>query len=257
MIRLDDRRPSCENSAMATQNHGGSSPRASNGVLVGALVLLASAGGFVLGQRREASVPIDQEPDTFVESVSIQEATTVGDERARVALVEFIDFECPSCASYARQVSPSVAERFVHSGQMLLVYMHLPLTDAHSRAMQAAEFAECAGRSGRFVEFHDGAFRAAVLPSVESLRELAVGADVRDAAIAQCDAEWARARIAEQLALAYDLGIQSTPTFLLGIVEEAGAAVRVKQRFRGVADVGEMLAAIEREISAVAQWERP
>jgi len=76
----------------------------------------------------------------------------LGAHDAAVTVVEYGDFECPSC----RQAAPllkHLLERF--AGKLRLVYRHFPLEEVHPHALGAAEAAECAAGQGRFWAMHD------------------------------------------------------------------------------------------------------
>jgi protein-disulfide isomerase len=76
----------------------------------------------------------------------------LGDAHAPVTVVEYGDFECPTC----KQAAPAVKlllERF--ENRVLVAYRHFPQESIHPHAMQAAEAAECAGAQGRFWQMHD------------------------------------------------------------------------------------------------------
>jgi protein-disulfide isomerase len=77
---------------------------------------------------------------------------TLGPEHAPVVVVEYGDFECPTC----KQAAPSVRllmERF--SNRVRFAFRHFPLEQAHPHALLAAEAAESAGEQGKFWEMHD------------------------------------------------------------------------------------------------------
>ncbi len=77
---------------------------------------------------------------------------TLGLEHAPVVVVEYGDFECPTC----KQAAPTVRlllERF--ASRVRVVYRHFPLEEAHPHALAAAEGAESAGEQGKFWEMHD------------------------------------------------------------------------------------------------------
>jgi protein-disulfide isomerase len=76
----------------------------------------------------------------------------LGDPRAPVTVLEYGDFECPTC----KQAAPAVKlllERF--ESRVLFAYRHFPQESIHPHAVQAAEAAECAGAQGRFWPMHD------------------------------------------------------------------------------------------------------
>lgn len=78
-----------------------------------------------------------------------------GPEDAPVTLVEYGDYECPSCG---------MAFPIVHrvrrdlGSRLRFVFRNFPLTEVHPHARHAAELAEAAGAQGRFWEMHDELF---------------------------------------------------------------------------------------------------
>jgi protein-disulfide isomerase len=76
-----------------------------------------------------------------------------GDPDAALVVVEFSDFQCPSCQRHALETQPVLDETFVEAGEIMWVFKHLPLKE-HPYAPLAAVAAECAGEQGRFWEMH-------------------------------------------------------------------------------------------------------
>src|SRR5258708_38612881 len=75
-----------------------------------------------------------------------------GPADARVTLVEYGDYQCPSCL----QAYPIMIDIQEHLGdRMRLVFRNFPLTTVHPDAQRAAEAAEAAGAQGQFWEMHD------------------------------------------------------------------------------------------------------
>lgn len=75
---------------------------------------------------------------------------------APVVIYEFSDFECPACRA---SVEPLKQLRALFPGKIRLVFKHLPW-DFHKHAKAAAMAAECAGKQGRFWDFHDKLYGA-------------------------------------------------------------------------------------------------
>ena len=78
-----------------------------------------------------------------------------GSEHAPVTLLEYGDFECPSC-KVAVQTPRLLLDRFPN--RIRFIFRHFPLQDAHPHALTAAEVAETAAAQGRFWEMHDVLF---------------------------------------------------------------------------------------------------
>src|ERR1700681_5097407 len=75
-----------------------------------------------------------------------------GDLDAAFTLVEYGDYECPSCG----KAYPIVRRLQKHFGKRLLfVFRNFPLNQMHPFAESAAETAEFAGSHDKFWEMHD------------------------------------------------------------------------------------------------------
>ena len=70
---------------------------------------------------------------------------------ARVTLLEYGDFECPYCGMAERIVRELLSD----FADVRYVWRHLPLSDVHAHAQQAAEAAEAAEAQGAFWEMYD------------------------------------------------------------------------------------------------------
>src|ERR1700753_1895482 len=75
-----------------------------------------------------------------------------GDLDADVSLVEYGDYQCPSCG----EAYPIVKRLQKHFGKRLVfVFRNFPLTQLHPQAEPAADAAEFAAVHGKFWEMHD------------------------------------------------------------------------------------------------------
>lgn len=73
-------------------------------------------------------------------------------------LIEYSDFQCPACSSYAELIESLEAdEEFVLKvkANVAFVYRHFPLDNSHPNARVAAYAAEAAGKQDMFFEMHD------------------------------------------------------------------------------------------------------
>lgn len=78
-----------------------------------------------------------------------------GSATAPHTIVEYSDFQCPSCGSYYPLLKRLAEE---HGDQVRVAYRHFPLEQIHNNARVAARAAEAAGRQGKFFEMHDALF---------------------------------------------------------------------------------------------------
>lgn len=82
-----------------------------------------------------------------------------GNPQAKVVVVEFSNFQCPSCQQHALEVQPAIDQALVDTDQILWVFKNLPLRSL-SQSMVAAAAGECAGEQGQFWPMHDSLFEA-------------------------------------------------------------------------------------------------
>ena len=75
----------------------------------------------------------------------------LGDDHAKLTLLEYGDYECPACIQLEPLMQQLVA---THGGRLRLVYRHFPLMEVHPNAELAAEAAEAAAAQGRFWPMH-------------------------------------------------------------------------------------------------------
>ncbi len=78
-----------------------------------------------------------------------------GSSQASLTLIEYSDFQCPSCALYV-PIMKRLASDF--GDDLGIVYRHFPLVQSHRNATPAAKAAEAGGRQGKFWEMHDKLF---------------------------------------------------------------------------------------------------
>lgn len=139
---------------------------------------------------------------------------TKGDPQAEVVVVKFSDFECPFCAVAAGHMKDFVDER---GDEVLYVYKHFPLKSIHPEAEAASKASWAAAQQEQFWLYHNGLFANQDRLGDDLYVELAeqMGLDMerfnrdRNSAAAQT-------AIDDDLALAEQLQLRSTPSFLMG-----------------------------------------
>jgi protein-disulfide isomerase len=144
----------------------------------------------------------------------------IGPGAARVIVVEYGDFECPSC----RQAYPAVKQLLKHFGERVrFAFRHFPLVEVHPHAQLAAEAAEAAGAQDKFWPMHDTLFEHQLHLKDKDLRRYAEALeldlqrfdyDLRDQVYRQ--------RVNEHIEGGRQSGVRATPTFFV-----AGAIVDV------------------------------
>lgn len=93
------------------------------------------------------------EQNENAEPIALLETDQVkGKENASVTLIEYADFQCPACASYAPVVE-QLEENY--GDRVRFVFRHFPLISIHKNAYAASVATEAAGAQGKFWEMHD------------------------------------------------------------------------------------------------------
>jgi Na+/H+ antiporter NhaA len=143
-----------------------------------------------------------------------------GPEKAPVTVVEYGDFECPYCGL----AEPTVRELLRDFGDVRYVWRHLPLTDVHAHAQQAAEASEAAAKQGAFWEMHDLLLERQDALTARDLIGYAasLGLDT-DRFTADLRKHVGVARVAEDTDSADLSGVSGTPTFFVNGLRHYGA----------------------------------
>jgi protein-disulfide isomerase len=143
-------------------------------------------------------------------------AVTRGNPDASVSLVEFSDFQCPSCRDAKPTVDTVVSQ---YGDRLLFVYRHFPL-DKHPYAQRAAEAAEAAGVQGKFWEMYDLLFQKQDELSHEKINALAAELSLdMDRFTQDLDNGEFRDKVIRDRNDAVSLGVNETPTFYLNGVK--------------------------------------
>lgn len=85
------------------------------------------------------------------------EGYVLGNPAAPVQILEFADFECPSCARFSILTEGDVRKQIVDAGLASFTFYDFPLPQ-HKNSLAAHNSAACAGEQGKFWEMHDRLF---------------------------------------------------------------------------------------------------
>lgn len=154
-------------------------------------------------------------------------------EGAPLQLIEFADFQCPSCAMAARQMHRLVK---AYGDRVQLVFKNFPLDPTcnphitrriHDYACYAAKTAHCAGKQGHFAEMYEKLFANQKDLSVNNIEHWAAELGLDKAQLETCmAAPETLTAIQKDADQANSLGLEATPTFFAngrkvqGIIDE-------------------------------------
>lgn len=134
---------------------------------------------------------------------------TAGNENAMVTVVEYADFTCGFC----RQASPTVNNLISqYKKDVKFVFKHLPLSSSSEPLSRAAY---CAGKQGKFWEYHDSLFASRNFTPA-TLTEFAVQhkLDTKQFSACQSSPDSLQA-VRREATEAKRLGIDGTPAFII------------------------------------------
>lgn len=196
--------------------------------ILGFIALVGIAAiGYVASKPKSTAVAVNEVADTT--NAGPAQGYLIGKVDAPVKILEYADFECPSCAGWATVTEPDVRTRIINAGLANLTYYDFPLTQ-HRNTVAASNAAACADEQGKFWEMHDRLFQAQNEWNGESTEQPKpffkryageVGLDV--AKWESCyDSRKYQKRINANLADGMRRGVNSTPSFIIGNKMYAG-----------------------------------
>lgn len=168
---------------------------------------------FAAQLRRSASVQTfltAPEPPTY--TISTDDQPSMGSATAPVTIIEFTDYQCPSCAATQPVIEKLVRE---YDGRVRLVVRDFPL-EQHADAFKAAEAAEAAREQGKYWEYVALLMRNQSSLKVPALKEYATqtALDRRkfDAAL---DSGKFSDKVQRDIRDGLRLGVSATPTIFV------------------------------------------
>lgn len=151
--------------------------------------------------------------------VNFDGAPSLGSKDAKVAIIEFSDFQCPYCARHSTQTFPELKKTYIDTGRVRYLFRNLPL-DFHNHAKAAANAASCAGEQNAFWPMHDELFANHTRLGTALYEELAKKLDLNQGAFQKCLTENRHAAtIDKDLAYAQSVGVRGTPNFFVGRIQ--------------------------------------
>jgi protein-disulfide isomerase len=100
--------------------------------------------------------PSDNSPSTVLADPVTEKDHAIGPANAPITIVEYGDYECPSCLN----AFPIIEEVRAKLGDRLrFVFRHFPQSSIHPHASAAADAAEAAAEQGAFWKMHAELFR--------------------------------------------------------------------------------------------------
>lgn len=175
-----------------------------------------------------------QVDDGSVDELSLDDDPYKGDKgKAKVAIVEFTDYECPYCKQHYQNTYSDIIENYVDSGDAIYVVRDFPLSFHDPMATNEALAAQCVfdqdGNSAYF-KFHDLVFTNTTSNgnglTEAQLKDFAdeVGVNMNEFNDCYSGRDFDN-EIDNDIAQGSAAGISGTPGFIIGLLSEDGKSV--------------------------------
>lgn len=204
--------------------------------VLGALLIIAS---FLIGvlvtkvsyleKGIDKSVTVDtggntpSQAQTGPVDVSEGHLPILGNKDAKVAIIEFADFQCPFCEKFYQDIEKNVIKDYVESSKAKFAFRHYAFLGQEST--DAALASECANEQEKFWEYHNylyehqaGENQGAFVK--DKLKEFAVALGLNSARFNEClDSAKYKDNIDKDISEGGTAGVNGTPaTFVNGIL---------------------------------------
>ena len=175
-----------------------------------AAILTAITVAPAYAQQRGVFIGVDDDP-------------VLGNPDAKVLIIEFGDYQCPSCRMFWKDVEPRLKKEYIDTGKAKLVFRDFPIVQIHPEALLASMAVDCAGEQNKYWEYHDKVFREQynkgddlVRFKAADLKKWAKDTKLDQAKFDQClDSEKYKNEVLKDKADGDAVSVQGTPTFFI------------------------------------------
>jgi protein-disulfide isomerase len=234
---------------MATKRKKRQQSRSKPGISIATVLVVASVAVlaasllivFNRGQAQTAAVPTEL---TYETGVTAEGEPYKGSPDAPLQLVEYGDFMCPHCRTFATTIDALSAD-YIETGKLQVIYRNYAFLATES--VQAARAAECAldQGAGKFWQYHDLLFANQATGRSAFTRSRLIGyaeqISLDTATFRTCINSNAKAgEVQSDMEAGNQAGVSSTPTWFLNGQIESGALPEseVRQLFEAMLSPG-------------------
>lgn len=171
--------------------------------------------------KRPTAVAQGLAPTAAVSTLFLEEnAPFVGAIDAKLAIVEFSDYQCPYCKRFHSDTFAQLKEKYLDTGKVKFIVRDFPLA-FHQQAKSAAVAANCATEQGKYLEMREALFsnQASLGPEFYGQQADSLGLDKSSFVACLADSNSA-ASVNKDLQYGESVGVRGTPTFFIGRVED-------------------------------------
>lgn len=190
------------------------------GIILVTLILFV-VGIMFIGSKEEVKTDLLKELET------VTGHNTKGNPDGKDVVIEFADFQCPSCASFAPVLTQFVEK---NKDNVKFIMKYFPLVSIHKNALNSAYAAEASSKQGKFWEMHDLLYsRQTEWAEIDNAQEKFIayakelGLDTEKFKNDYLSKE-VRDIVQDDLTLSLKLGLDSTPTLFINGKKYVGPA---------------------------------
>jgi protein-disulfide isomerase len=173
-----------------------------------------------------------------------------GSASAKLTMVEVSDYHCPFCRRHTLQTQPQIDADYINTGKIRYVFIDYPIDQLHPNAFKAHEAANCAGDQGKYWEMHNKLFAnppprdaGQLMPELLSQAQT-IGIDSGKFRTCLDGGRYATP-VRDSVARMQQLGIDSTPTFLIGVTPAPGQPLKILKAIKGAMPYSEFKSALD------------
>lgn len=180
---------------------------------------------------KDADSKVAADPEDTTAIVSIDDDPVLGDKKkAKVAIIEFSDYECPFCKRFHAETFDSLVKEYVDTGKAIIVARDFPLSFHDPKATMEAATAECVRKEkgdSAYFAFGKGVYEGTQANGKGlldgKLDELIRKVGANPKTVSAC-AETAaiKAEITKDMDDGQGAGITGTPSFVIGTLSADG-----------------------------------
>ncbi len=209
-----------------------------NAIIIAIAILLLGRGGFTTTTSTLGATAVPTaaaaDPNGQASTTNIKDSPYLGNrDSAKVAIVEFSDFECPFCQRHFQQVFPDIKKNYIDSGKIIYAFKNYIAVPSHNPIATTEAYAalcvrELSGNSNqKFFDYHDLLYtntktNGAGLGDTDVYKlgtQMGVNADALKTCVES--AKYAATMTSDE-ADGNAAGIQGTPGFVVGVLSADG-----------------------------------
>jgi len=196
---------------------------------------VGGGGDTILGEEEvppSGDIAPQEAPEPTKGQTSVDDDPYLGSkEKAKVAIVEFSDFECPFCKRFHENTFDEIIDNYVRKDEAIFVYRDLPLSFHDPLASKQALAAECVQDlegNNKYFEYNKSIYETTSSNGQgmeeDALYTLAEKVGVDRGKFADCyESEKFKEEVKKDATDAQAAGINGTPGFVIGVLNDDGS----------------------------------